>query len=133
MKVQASELYRLTALGQSLFYIATGVWSLVGIKSFQKVTGPKTDVWLVKTVGALVIVIGSVLGMAGARRTESSEIAVLGAGSAAALAAIDVVYVSRKRISPIYLLDAVAEGSLIAMWAAGWQLKSNRRALDSKK
>jgi hypothetical protein len=133
MKVKASELYRLTALGQSVFYVATGVWSLVGIKSFQKVTGPKTDVWLVKTVGALVIVIGSVLGMAGARRAESPEIAVLGVGSAAALAAIDVVYVSRKRISPIYLLDAVAEGGLIAMWAAGWKLISNRRALESEK
>jgi hypothetical protein len=122
MKIKTSELYRLTALGQAGFYVATGVWSLVGIKSFQKVTGPKTDLWLVKTVGSLVIVIGSVLGMAGARRTESQEIAVLGAGSAVALAAIDVVYVTRKRISPIYLLDAVAEVGLVAMWAAAWKL-----------
>jgi len=42
-----------------------GIWSLVSIGSFQKVTGPKTDVWLVKTVGVLVIGVGAALGLAG--------------------------------------------------------------------
>lgn len=132
MQAKLSELSRRTAIGQALFYAATGVWSLFGIKSFQKVTGPKTDVWLVKTVGALVTVIGGVLGLAGMRRDQSPETPILGAGSAAALAAIDVVYVAQKRISPIYLLDAVAEAGLILMWALGWKSRTQQEGSEPK-
>ena len=106
---------------QALYYVLTGVWSLVSIRTFQMVTGPKTDTWLVKTVGVLVIVIGTVLGMAGSRREWSPEVPALAVGSAAGLAGIDVVYVAQKRISPIYLLDALAEVMLIVMWAVAWR------------
>ncbi len=37
-------------------------------------------------------------------------------GIAAGLTAIDAVYVARKRISPVYLLDAVTEIALIGAW-----------------
>ncbi len=117
----ASLLARLVAVAQALYYILTGVWSLVSIDTFQKVTGPKTDLWLVKTVGVLVIVIGAVLGLAGGRRQSGPEIPLLGIGSAAALTAIDVVYVAKRRIAPIYLLDAIAEVLLIAGWVLGLQ------------
>src|SRR5215217_901735 len=112
-----ADLYRLVALGQSVFYVLTGIWPLVSISTFQKVTGPKADLWLVKTVGVLVTVIGAVIGMAGVHRHVSPEIPLLAAGSAASLAAIDVIYVSKKRIRPVYLLDAAAEVGLIVMWA----------------
>ena len=108
------------ALGQSTFYVITGVWPIFSIGTFQKVTGPKTDLWLVKTAGTLIAVIGSVIGLAGYRRRVSPEIGLLAVGSAAGLTAIDVVYVAKKRISPIYLLDAVAEVGLIALWALFW-------------
>ena len=119
-------LTELTALGQGVYYALTGIWAILDIRSFQKITGPKTDIWLVKTVGALVVAIGAALGMAGLRRNETPEIAVLGAGSAAALGAIDVVYVARKRISPIYLLDAVAEAGIIVMWVLGRKLNDKK-------
>jgi hypothetical protein len=41
--------------------------------------------------------------------------------SAGALATIDTVYVAKRRISPIYLLDAVAEIALVAGWAWVWR------------
>jgi hypothetical protein len=117
------DIVTLTAWGQAIYYAFTGVWSLVSIKTFQKVTGPKVDTWLVKTVGTLVLVIGGVLGMAAKKGRVTPEIALLATGSAAGLAAIDVVYATKKRISPIYLLDALAEGGLIALWAVGWKLR----------
>lgn len=49
----------MVAYVQGIYFLATGIWSLVHIASFQKVTGPKTDLWLVKTVGLLVIAIGA--------------------------------------------------------------------------
>ena len=62
------------ALVQGAFYAATGLWALVDLGSFMAVTGPKTDHWLVKTVGILVTVIrthGSTYRRAGAKRRGS--------------------------------------------------------------
>ena len=121
---------KVTALGQATYYILTGIWSLVSIGTFQKVTGRKTDLWLVKTVGVLVIGIGATLGAAGYRRHITSEMALLGVSSAAGLAAIDVVYVAKKRISPVYFLDALAEVVLIGLWVAAWRrLHKNCRCI----
>ena len=105
-------------IAQGLFYAATGVWSLVDIRSFEAVTGPKTDRWLVKTVGALVTAVGGALALAGARGRTTPELALVGAGCAAALAVVDGVYVARGRISTVYLLDAAAELGLVGAWAA---------------
>jgi hypothetical protein len=112
---------RLSAVGVALvqggFYAVTGVWALVDLDSFMDVTGPKTDLWLVKTVGALVTVIGGVLLTAGWRRRVTRDVLLLGIGTAASLATIDVVYVSAGRISKIYLVDAFAEVGLAVAWA----------------
>ncbi len=105
------------AVLQALYYLVTGLWPLLHMSSFLKVTGPKTDLWLVKTVGVLVTVIATVLGLAGIRRSVNRELALLGVGSAAGLTAIDVIYVARRRISPVYLLDVVPELALILGWA----------------
>lgn len=110
----------LLALLQGLLYLGTGVWPLVSASSFQKVTGPKVDFWLVKTVGLLVGLIGGVLAWAGVRRRVGAQEAVLGSGSAASLAGVDLVYVSKGRISRVYLLDAVAEILLALGWLAFW-------------
>jgi hypothetical protein len=89
---------------------------LLDIRSFQKVTGPKIDIWLVKTVGALVGVIGGLIGYAGIKRRDTRETRALGALSAATLAAIDIVYVAKGKISRVYLLDAAAELALVGAW-----------------
>ena len=121
---QAIRLARL----QAIFYLATGVWPFVSMRSFEAVTGPKVDRWLVKTVAALVAVIGSALALASRRRQLAPEIVVVAAGSAAALATIDTVYVARRRISPVYLLDDAAEIALVAGWVRlWWQSQSDSR------
>src|SRR5215211_4274415 len=113
------EAVRLARL-QAILYVVTGVWPLVNMRSFEAVTGPKVDRWLVKTVGALVTVIGCALALASRRRQLAPEVVLVAAGSAAALATIDTVYVAKRRISPVYLLDAVAEIALVAGWARLW-------------
>lgn len=125
-KTDSQDLTAYLAQAQSAFYVLTGVWPIISIKTFQKVTGPKTDLWLVKTAGVLISAIGAVLGLAGRRNRVTPEIAVLAVGSAAGLTAIDVVYVAKGRISTIYLLDALAETILIALWAFAWPSTSRR-------
>ena len=108
--------YRRVAAVQGAYFVLTGLWPLFGINSFQAVTGPKTDLWLVYTVGCLVAAIGATLLMAAFRGRTTPEIIVLAVGSAVALAGIDVVFVLRGIISWVYLLDAVAEGALVTWW-----------------
>ena len=80
------------------------------MRSFERVTGPKVDKWLVQMVGLLAATIGVTL-LVGARREQRVDDAVLtlAIGSAGCFAAIDLVHAVRGRISPVYLGDAVCE------------------------
>lgn len=120
----SQSLLRAVASIQALYYVATGIWSLMHRPSFEAVTGPKVDYWLVKTVGMLVIAVGAAIGVSAARGKAGPETPVLGIGSAAGLAAVGTVYPLRGRISKVYLLDAVAEVALIAAWVAALKRRS---------
>jgi hypothetical protein len=112
---------RALALGQGVFFAATGLWPIAHLRSFEAVTGPKPEGWLVKTVGALLVATGGALARA-SRGPLSRDWAVLGAGSAVALAAVDLWYAGvRRRISPVYLLDAPLELLFAIGWAALWR------------
>jgi hypothetical protein len=101
---------------QAAYYGLTGFWPLVGIRSFQAVTGPKASPWLVKTVGALVGVIAGSLALATRADRLRPETILLSAGSAAALGAIDARYALAGRISKVYLLDAAAQAAFVVAW-----------------
>jgi len=112
---------------QGTYYLLTGVWPLVSIRTFQMVTGPKTDHlptgreadhWLVMTAGVLITAIGAALLTAAWRRRASPEIVVLAIGAALGLTSIDVIYTAREVIAPIYLLDAAIQLVLIGGWMA---------------
>lgn len=112
----AERMTTLLARVQGWFYLLTGLWAIVDIDSFQRVTGPKTDLWLVKAVGVLVVVIGATLLAAARERRYDAPIVLLAVGSALGLAGIDLVYALAGRISPVYLLDAAAEIGLAVLW-----------------
>src|SRR5437870_1560967 len=80
-------------LVQGVYYFLTGVWPLVSIDTFQMVTGPKTDLWLVRTVGVLITVIALALLVGARQRPTPAPVVVLALASALGLTAIDVVYV----------------------------------------
>jgi hypothetical protein len=109
-------LARILSIGQGLFYMITGFWPLFSRRSFEKVTGPKHDFWLVNTVGVIIGSVGLVLISAGYHRRVTPEIRGLAVGTAASLSGIDIFYVSKRRIPRIYLLDAAAEIGLITVW-----------------
>ncbi|HYD43250.1 MAG TPA: hypothetical protein VEB43_20625 [Anaeromyxobacter sp.] len=119
-------LARAAAVGQGAFWLASGLWPLVHYRSFEAVTGPKQDDWLVKTIGGLIAIVGATLTVAGLRRRVTPEIRLLGAASAAALAAADVWFVRRGRISKVYLLDVVAEAPFLAAWAVAGRGRGQR-------
>jgi hypothetical protein len=106
---------RTGAVLQAAYYIATGVWPLVDRASFERVSGPKVDFWLARMVGALTVAVGLSLGIAAARNRRTPEIEALSLAAPAAFAAIDLVYVMQRRISPVYLADAALQGALAAV------------------
>jgi hypothetical protein len=110
---------RRVAGAQAAYYAITGVWPLVSRRTFEAVTGPKLEWWLVEAVGLLVTAIGAGVGAAAARDRVTPEVRIIGAGSAAALAGIDVVYYARGRLPWTYLIDAAVESGLVAGWLAG--------------
>jgi hypothetical protein len=106
------------ARAQGAFNIVTGLWPWVSMQTFELVLGPKVDHWLVRAVANLLIVTGI------AEVTTPDDPAALrqtrkaGIGVAAALTAIDAIYVPRRRISRMYVLDAAGHLFWIAAWLA---------------
>src|SRR5436305_541525 len=99
-RVTSSTLFTVLCWVQGIYFLVTGVWPLVSIDTFQMVTGPKTDLWLVRTVGVLVSAIALVLLVTAWRRHTTAETALLAIASAVALAAIDIIYVTLRVIAP---------------------------------
>lgn len=120
---QRQRIWQATARLQSVYFVVGGTWPIVHLRSFEAVSGPKVDGWLVKTVGGLLSVVGISLWRSSRQHRITPEIAAVGAGTASVLTAIDFVYVKRRRISPVYLLDGVANLILVLGWLRG--LRSN--------
>jgi hypothetical protein len=122
-------MWSLLPLVQGVYYIVTGIWPIVSIESFEAISGPKNDDWLVQTMGLLIFVIGAILLGSGVRRKLTLNIGLLAAGSAAALGGAGSFFALRGVIWPIYLVDGFIELVLIALWiAAGLHLADGRRA-----
>jgi hypothetical protein len=114
----ARALTRTLAGAQGVYFLITGLWPIFHMRSFEAVTGPKRERWLVKTVGVLAASIGAPLFRRYRCDTVDDDAAFLAMTSAAGFAAVDLWYAgARRRISPVYLLDAVAELGLCAAWA----------------
>lgn len=116
MKNEAKKSLLAIPISFSLYYLITGLWPILDIQSFLYVTGPKTDIWLVKTVGVLIAVIGLVILTATLRKKIQIELGLLAIGAAAGLTFVDCYYVFNHIISPVYLLDAGAEVVFIVLW-----------------
>lgn len=92
------------------------LWPVIHLRSFEAVSGEKTDKWLVRTTGALIAAVGAALVVGAFERRQSRALSVLGIGSALALGGADVIFVGRRQIPRVYLADAAAEGAAIAGW-----------------
>lgn len=101
---------------QSVYYMVTALWALVHIKSFMLVTGPKTDVWLVKTVSVLLIPLSLVLFMGIFKWANGKILFLLGAGTAMGLATIDFYYTHHDVIPHAYKVDGYMQIIFLVIW-----------------
>jgi hypothetical protein len=122
--VDPKSVIRSVALTQGIFYLVTGIWPFLHMKSFEKINGPKLEHWLVYTLGGLITVTGIVLCSSARRREVTGEVAALAMGHAGTLSLIDVFYTSKGVLPKTYLLDATAELLVIAGWLKALRMKS---------
>lgn len=106
---------RLVAV-QAGYIFLTAVWPLIHIDSFMLVTGVKTDIWLAKAVGALLIPISLTLAMFLFISTDKRPALALGSMTAATFIGLDFYYVLNEVISRIYLLDGLIEIVFLTGW-----------------
>jgi hypothetical protein len=81
----------------------------------MRVTGCKTDIWLVKSVSFLFCCIGSAFMLEQAEPDLSLSIITLSFSTAASMACVDLYYASGKVISAIYFID----GAIQLLFMAG--------------
>jgi hypothetical protein len=110
------KLFRLVIWTQATYILVTAVWPLVHIESFMEITGYKTDVWLVKTVGALLIPVAACLYTYLFINTDRRPAIVLGSLTSIAFIGIDLVYALTDVISDIYLADGAVEFVFLVLW-----------------
>ncbi len=101
---------------QSSYYLITALWPLIHIGSFMFVTGYKTDIWLVKTVGALLIPVSVTLASHIVFKTDHRAAILLGALSALSFMAIDFYYSLTGVISYVYLADGLIQLVFLFSW-----------------
>jgi hypothetical protein len=94
-------------LFQGAYFVITGVWPLLGMDSFIAATGPKQDTWLVEMVGLLSVSIGITFIVASLRKQKLPL--VLGYSVALSFLFVDLIYVIKDVISPVYLLDGAIQ------------------------
>lgn len=109
---------RVFAGSHAAYLVATGVWPLVHRRSFEAVTGPKEDFWLVRTVGGLAAAVGASLGLAVVRGRRSPETVALALGSGLVFGLADLR--AARTESRIYLGDVALQLALAPAWLAAW-------------
>lgn len=93
---------------------------MLHIESFMWVTGPKTDIWLVKTVSVMILAAGLCIFLAGLNRRITPEIVLLSFSCAFGLSIIDIHYSFNDVISKVYLLDAIPELAIAILWITAY-------------
>jgi hypothetical protein len=101
---------------QGIYFILSGIWPVIDINSFMAVTCPKTDLWLVKTLGVIFFCEGVCFVLGGMRKEGGLPIVVLSFINAIAIIFIDCYYVFKGTICPVYLADAAVECIIVICW-----------------
>jgi hypothetical protein len=110
------KLFRTLIIVQSAYIFLTAVWPILDIESFVAVTGDKTDIWLVKTVGALLIPVAACLSTYLFISSDIRPAFVLGIFTSISFIAIDFYYALNDVISDIYLIDGAVQFIFLVMW-----------------
>lgn len=107
---------RLTPFLQAVYYLVTGLWPLIHLKSFFEVTGPKTDVWLVQMVGVLIFSYSILFFYMAFTRRLLQVHAVVGSLIAFGIGCIELYHYLQGTLRGIYYVDFIIEVCFFMYW-----------------
>ncbi|HEX2935014.1 MAG TPA: hypothetical protein VHO72_06640 [Bacteroidales bacterium] len=116
---------------QGIYYFVTGAWALFHARSFMYITGPKTDIWLLRLVGILTIAISLLLFVTAKKRKLSLESIVVILFGGFSYLTIDVIYSLAGRISFVYLYDALIQLIFLSIWV-NWLVMTKYKIEDEE-
>jgi len=114
------------AVPQGVYYILTGLWPWLALGASQETSREISEHWSVLTLGLLTIVIGLSLCVAGFRREGTGAIFCLALGTPVVLVVAEGFFVGKRYLPATYLLDAIVEVALAALWVYSWGTGRNR-------
>src|SRR3990170_7201879 len=114
--MKINKVYNALSMIQGSYTLLTAFWALVDIQSFMGVTGPKTDVWVVKTVAVLLLPIGFCFLWGLYFNTDRLLVTFIGIMSSAGLAFIDFHYTINGTIKWIYQADGFLQIFFLLVW-----------------
>ncbi|HEY6974642.1 MAG TPA: hypothetical protein VH396_00040 [Chitinophagaceae bacterium] len=82
----------------------------------MEVTGPKTDIWLVKTVSLLLLSVSLCFITGLLIKTDRRPLIILATACCISLASIDFYYAGKKIISPVYYVDGILQLIFLFVW-----------------
>lgn len=109
---------RKLAAGHAAYYVVTGAWAVLDRTSFERVTGPKHDYWLVRLVGGLAVAVGASLGAAVVTGRRSRDDTTLAFATSLAFVVADVH--AARTVSRVYLGDVVVHAIFLPAWFRPW-------------
>lgn len=101
---------------QGVFYVATGLWPIIHLRSFERAVGVQPHPSYAKIMGGVAAGIGAALIVGSLESRPSKALRWLGIGSAIAFGLADLLFAARGRGRKVYLADAAAEGAALASW-----------------
>jgi energy-converting hydrogenase Eha subunit E len=110
------KLYKTILIIQGIYTSITALWAIVDIGSFMKVTGPKNDIWLVKTLSVILLAIGLTFISHSFQHKISLPAITLALSTSLSLAIIDFHYVSEGVISRVYSADGIIQVIFFVFW-----------------
>lgn len=112
------KIYTGTLWFQGSYTTLTALWALIDINSFMFVTGPKTDIWLVKTVSVVLLAIWISFIAQAVTKSPPLPVALLALISSAGLCFVDIYYATNDVIRNIYLGDAFLQVLFTGIWVS---------------
>lgn len=101
---------------QGVYFLIVGMWPIVSINSFMSFAGPKTDIWLVRTFGAMLACEGFCFIITAMLRHMSFPMLILAFLNSVLLLFVDMHYHLDNVLGESYLVDASIEFLFIVWW-----------------
>lgn len=104
------------AMVQGMYDLLGGLWPLLHLQSFEQVTGPKSDDWLVRSVAGILVVVGIGLLYDASHHRLAAGMRRTAAGISLVLALVALISSTAGWVSWLYFIDGLAHASFFLGW-----------------